>query len=150
MNSKDTTTDFSDFGHTQAQSENGEALFDNVLALYTGATPKKHYPLKHGTDGKKIAVESKSKYQQYAREDKSDGFSVKFVAENGSDFYVLFPSAPDLEIGMYALTGTGSGQRYAPSLPLWVTTVTSLVKVAALVKTDPVQVYGKESAGADL
>lgn len=151
MNSK-TTLDLSAFGHTQAQSENGEILFDGVLVLYTGATPTKHYPLKHGSDGKKIEVESKSRYQQYAREDKSDGYSVKFVAENGRDFYCLFPSAPELELGMYALTGTGSAQRYDQTLPLWVTTVTSLTEVAKLVKTDPVQVYGTQQGqgGEDL
>lgn len=149
MTSKN-TLDLSAFGHTQAQTENGEILFDGVLALYTGATPTKHYPLKHGSDGKKIELESKSRYQQYARKDKSDGYSVKFVSENGKSFYCLFPDAPSLELGMYVLTGTGSAQRYDQTLPLWVTSVSSLVKVAVLVKTDPVQVYGKESAGADL
>lgn len=152
MNSKKNTLDLSAFGHSQAQSENGETLFDGVLALYTGATPAKHFPLKHGADGKKIEVESKSRYQQYAREDKSDGYSVKFVAENGKDFYCLFSDAPSLELGMYSLTGTGSAQRYDQALPLWVTSVSSLVEVAKLVKTDPVQVYSTQQGqgGEDL
>lgn len=153
MSSSKNELDLSTFGKSQAQTENGDTVFDGAYILYAGATPKQHFPLKRTASGDKVEkpkTAQHGQYDKYEREEKSDGWSVGFITENGQSCHLLFPSAPDLEIGMYALTGTGSGQRYAPALPMWVTQVASLVKVATLVKSDPEQVYGKESAGADL
>lgn len=152
MTSKEKDLDLSTFGRSQTQTADGDTVFDGVFILYAGATPKEHFPLKRTASGDKIEKPKsaqKGKYDQYEREDKSDGFSVGFIAENGQSCHLLFPSAPDLELGMYAFTGSGSGQRYAPSFPMWVTQVTSLVEVAALTKIDPKQVYGTQG-GEDL
>lgn len=153
MSSSKNELDLSAFGKSQAQTENGDTVFDGAYILYAGATPKEHYPLKRDSNGAKIEKPKSSQhgqYDKYERESKSDGFSVGFIAENGQQCHLLFPSAPELEIGMYALVGTGSGQRYAPNLPMWVTTVTSLTEVATLVKSDPKQVYGTQQGGEDL
>lgn len=153
MSSSKNDLDLSTFGKSQAQTADGDVVFTDAYILYAGATPKEHFPLKRTASGDKIEKPKNAQhgqYDKYEREEKSDGWSVGFIAENGQSCHLLFSSAPDLEIGMYALVGTGSGQRYAPNLPMWVTQVTSLVKVATLVKSDPKQVYGKESAGADL
>lgn len=153
MSSSKNELDLSAFGKSQAQTENGDTVFDGAYILYAGATPKEHYPLKRTASGDKIEKPKSvqhGQYDKYEREDKSDGYSVGFIAENGQTCHLLFPTAPDLEIGMYVLTGTGSGQRYAPALPMWVTQITSLTEVAALTKIDPKQVYGTQQGGEDL
>lgn len=153
MSSSKTELDLSTFGRSQAQTADGDVVFDGVFILYAGSTPKEHFPLKRTASGDKIEKPKNAQhgqYDKYEREEKSDGWSVGFIAENGQSCHLLFSSAPELEIGMYALVGTGSGQRYAPNLPMWVTTVTSLTEVATLVKSDPVQVYGTQQGGEDL
>lgn len=152
MSSSKTELDLSTFGRSQAQTADGDVVFDGVFILYAGSTPKEHFPLKRTASGDKIEKPKNAQhgqYDKYEREEKSDGWSVGFIAENGQSCHLLFSSAPELEIGMYALVGTGSGQRYAPNLPMWVTQITSLTEVAALTKIDSKQVYGTQG-GEDL